>query len=140
MERPESGGWGPKQYDRSGRCRLGDRGRGGLSLVETGTDSWTRSVEVLEISRINDLADIANLGLTLPETKQLLARVQQAVVAAQTPDHAGPRSDCSACGGGCHAGAFVRLRRCSAATADSPRRLWPHRDGCQLAIAYPHRS
>jgi hypothetical protein len=20
------GGWGPKQYDRSGRCRLGDRG------------------------------------------------------------------------------------------------------------------
>jgi hypothetical protein len=37
---------------------------------------------VLEISRPNDLSEIANLGLTLPEAKQLLARVQQAVVAA----------------------------------------------------------
>ena len=48
-----------------------------LQLVETETDSRGRSVEVLEISRPNDLGDIANLGLTLPEAKQLLARVQQ---------------------------------------------------------------
>jgi hypothetical protein len=54
-----------------------------LQLVETGTDSRARSVQVLEISRPNDLGDIANLGLTLPEAKQLLARVQQAVVTAQ---------------------------------------------------------
>jgi hypothetical protein len=73
-----------------------------LQLVETGSDSLTRSVEVLEISRPNDLGDIANLGLTLPEAKQLLARVQQAVVAAQAQDHAVLRPDCSACGGGCH--------------------------------------
>src|SRR5690242_3153472 len=73
-----------------------------LQLVETGADGRTRSVEVLEISRPNDLGDIANLGLTLPEAKQLLARVQQAVVAAQAHDHAVVRPDCSSCGGKCH--------------------------------------
>src|SRR6187551_673805 len=55
-----------------------------LQLVETGTDSRTRSVEVLEISRPNDLGDIANLGLTLPEAKQLLARVQDTPNATET--------------------------------------------------------
>ena len=35
-----------------------------LRLVETRTDSKTRSVDVLEISRPGDLRDIANLGLT----------------------------------------------------------------------------
>ena len=73
-----------------------------LQLVETGADGRTRSVEVLEISRPNDLGDIANLGLTLPEAKQLLARVQKAVVAAQAHDHAVLRPDCSSCGGKCH--------------------------------------
>lgn len=57
-----------------------------LQLVETGTDNRARSVDVMEISRPNDLGDIANLGLTLPEAKQILARVQQAVVAAQAND------------------------------------------------------
>src|SRR5271166_1091083 len=73
-----------------------------LQLVETGTDSRSRSVDVMEISRPNDLGDIANLGLTLPEAKQVLARVQQAVVAAQARDHAVPRPDCSTCRGRCH--------------------------------------
>src|SRR6186713_638046 len=73
-----------------------------LRLVETGTDSRARSVQVLEISRPNDLGDIGNLGLTLPEAKQLLARVQQAVVAAQAHEHAVLRPDCSSCGGRCH--------------------------------------
>jgi len=48
-----------------------------LQLVETGADSRTRSVDVMEIARPSDLRDIANLGLTLPEAKQLVARVQQ---------------------------------------------------------------
>ena len=95
-----------------------------LQLVETGTDNRAQSVEVMEISRPNDLRDIASLGLTLPEAKQLLARVQQAVVAAQARDHAGLRPECAACGGRCHAkdwrphriatlfgGVTVRLRR-----------------------------
>jgi hypothetical protein len=56
----------------------------------------------MEISRPNDLGLIANLGLTLAEAKQLLARVQQAVVAAQARDHAVLRPDCSSCGGKCH--------------------------------------
>jgi len=66
-----------------------------LQLVETGADSRTRSVDVIEIARPSDLRDIANLGLTLPEAKQLVARVQQEVVAAQARDHAALRPDCS---------------------------------------------
>ena len=73
-----------------------------LQLVETGTHNRARSVDVMEISRSNDLGDIANLGLSLAEAKQVLARVQQAVVAAQANDHAALRPDCSSCGGRCH--------------------------------------
>jgi hypothetical protein len=73
-----------------------------LRLVETGTDNPVRDVDVMEIARPGTLADIANLGLTLPEAKQLLARVQQIVVAAQAGDHAVSRPACSSCGCGCH--------------------------------------
>src|SRR3954468_14731703 len=73
-----------------------------VQLVETGTGSRARSVDVMEISRPNDLGDIANLGLTLPEAKQLLARVQERMVAAQADDHAVLRPDCPSCGGRCH--------------------------------------
>jgi hypothetical protein len=52
-----------------------------LRLVETRADGGTRSIDVLELSRPGNLRDIADLGLTLPEAKQILARVQQAVVA-----------------------------------------------------------
>jgi hypothetical protein len=72
-----------------------------LRLIETGADGQGRSIDVLEISRPDTLHDIADLGLTLPEAKQLLARVQQAVVAAQAHDHAALRPDCSSCGGRC---------------------------------------
>ncbi len=72
-----------------------------LRLVETRTDCKTRSVDVLEISRPGDIRDIANLGLTLPEAKQLLARVQHEVVAVQARDHAALRPDCASCGGRC---------------------------------------
>ena len=73
-----------------------------LQLVETRADGRTRSVELMELSRPGDLCDMADLGLTLPEAKQLLARVQQAVVAAQTRDHAALRPECASCGGRCH--------------------------------------
>jgi hypothetical protein len=59
-----------------------------LRLVETETDGPSPGVDVMEMARRGALGDIANLGLTLPEAKQLLARVQQVVVAAQTHDHA----------------------------------------------------
>jgi hypothetical protein len=71
-------------------------------LVETETDSPARGVDVMEIARPGDLGDIANLGLTLTEAEQLLARVQEAVVAAQAHDHAALRPNCSSCGRGCH--------------------------------------
>jgi hypothetical protein len=58
---------------------------------------------VLELDRPRDLRDIANLGLTLSEAKQLLTRVQQAVATAQARDHAALRPACSCCGARCHA-------------------------------------
>src|SRR5215213_5363613 len=70
-------------------------------LVEARADGQARSVEVMEISRPGDLRDVANLGLTLSEAKQLLARVQQAMVAAQACDHAALRPECAGCGGRC---------------------------------------
>jgi hypothetical protein len=41
-----------------------------LRLVERGTDNRAQSVDVVEISRPNDLRDIASLKLTLPEAKR----------------------------------------------------------------------
>ena len=41
-------------------------------------------------------------SLALAEAKQLMSRVQQAVVAAQAHDHAVLRPDCLSCGGICH--------------------------------------
>jgi hypothetical protein len=54
-----------------------------LRLVGTEMDGQSRSFDVMEISRPDDLSDFANLGLTLAEGKQLLVQVQQEVVAAQ---------------------------------------------------------
>src|SRR5690349_2885058 len=72
-----------------------------LRLVESGTDGASGSVDVLEIERPGDLGDLANLGLTHAEGKQLLARIQQAVVAAQSRDHAVHRPRCRTCGAAC---------------------------------------
>jgi hypothetical protein len=43
-----------------------------LHLVETEIDGQSRSFDVMEISRTDGLGDIAKLGLTLAEAKQLL--------------------------------------------------------------------
>src|SRR4051794_22245265 len=42
-----------------------------LQLVETRADGGTCSVELMELGRPGNLHDIAELGLTLPEAKQL---------------------------------------------------------------------
>jgi hypothetical protein len=111
-----------------------------LQLVETGVNGRTRSVEVLEISRSNDLGEIANLGLTLPEAKQLLARVQQAVVAAQPQDHAVLRPDCSSCGGRCHVKGW-RLHQVATlfggVTVRLPRFLWTGCGRTETGISWP---
>src|SRR5689334_12910780 len=72
-----------------------------LRLVESGADGSSGSIDVLEIERPGDLGDLADLGLTHAEGKQLLARVQQAVVAAQSRDHAARRPACRTCGSAC---------------------------------------
>jgi hypothetical protein len=73
-----------------------------LRLVGTGIDGQSRSLEVMALSRPDSLGDIANLGLTLVEAKQLLEHVQQEVVAAQTRRQAMFRPDCQSCRGKCH--------------------------------------
>jgi hypothetical protein len=112
-----------------------------LRLVGRGIDGQSRSFDVMAISRLDGLGDIANLGLTLAEAKLLLAQVQQQVVAGQANTHAMFRPDCRSCGATCQvkdwqphriATLFGKVR------ARLPRlvcglRLW--RDRCQLAIA-----
>src|SRR5208283_5732546 len=44
-------------------------------------------VDIMEISKPDDLGDIANLGLTLAEAKQLLAGVQREISTAQAREH-----------------------------------------------------
>src|SRR5271163_680268 len=56
----------------------------------------------MEISRPDGLGDIAKLGLTLSEAKQLLANVQREIAAAQGRDHVVRRPDCPRCDGVCH--------------------------------------
>ncbi len=72
-----------------------------LRLVEIGIDGSSRSVDVLEIVRPGDLGDLADLGLSLADSRQLLAQVQQAVVAAQSRDHAARRPTCRSCTAPC---------------------------------------
>jgi hypothetical protein len=57
---------------------------------------------VQDINSLGGLGEIAKLGLTLAEAKQILARLQQVVVAVQADDHAALRPDCSSCGHTCH--------------------------------------
>jgi len=73
-----------------------------LRLVGTEIDGQSRSCEVMAISRPDGLGDIAALGLTLAEAKQLRVQVQQEVVAAQARQHTLFRPDCQSCGGRCH--------------------------------------
>ena len=79
-----------------------------LRLIETGMPSGVAGADVMEISRPDGASNIADLGLTLSETKQLLARVQKAIVAAQAGDIAARRPECPSCRGRCH----VDCRRC----------------------------
>src|SRR5690349_718523 len=72
-----------------------------LRLVEIGVEGSGRSVDVMEISRPSDLGDIADLGLTLLQGKQLVALVQQEIITAQSRDHAARRPMCRSCGAAC---------------------------------------
>jgi hypothetical protein len=73
-----------------------------LRLVKTGAEVEDPGTDLMEISRPDGLGDIANLGLTLSEGKQLLANVQREIVAAQVRGHVVTRPDCPRCDGVCH--------------------------------------
>ena len=68
-----------------------------VKLVSIGAAGDERSTEVMRIARPDDLTDLATLGLTLAEGKQLLAGVQQELVAAQARRHAARRPACRRC-------------------------------------------
>lgn len=65
-----------------------------VRLIKTEVSGEEQYVDVMTISRSNDLSDIANLGLTLDEGKRLLASLQQEIVTAQARDHAVHRPTC----------------------------------------------
>ena len=73
-----------------------------LRLIATGDDARCLSTDLVEIYRPGGLGDIANLGLTLPEAKQLLVSVQRAIVAGQVDSHGQLRPCCRSCGAKCH--------------------------------------
>jgi hypothetical protein len=72
-----------------------------VRLVKTAVDGEEQCVDVMTISRPDDLSDIANFGLTLAEGKRLLAGLQQEIVAAQARDHAVRRPACRGCAAAC---------------------------------------
>src|SRR3712207_2850961 len=55
----------------------------------------------MRIAKPDTLADLATLGLSLAEGKQLLAGIQREIVAAQARVHAVRRSECRGCGARC---------------------------------------
>ena len=72
-----------------------------VKLVSIGAAGAERSTEVMRIARPDDLTDLATLGLTMAEGKQLLAGVQQELVAAQARRHAARRPACRSCSTTC---------------------------------------
>src|SRR3954453_23258435 len=65
------------------------------------SDIAQHSTDVLRITRPCDLTDLASLGLTLADSEQLLAGLQQEIVAAQARVHAVRRPECHGCGTAC---------------------------------------
>ena len=70
-----------------------------LRLIATGDDARRLSTDLVEICRPKGLGDIENLGLTLPEARQLLTSVQRAVVSVQVDSLALQRPYCRSCRG-----------------------------------------
>ena len=65
------------------------------------TEAKGLGVDIMEISRPDGLGEIADLGLTLAEAKQLLAGVQREVAAAQAREHTVRRPVCPSDDGVC---------------------------------------
>ena len=72
-----------------------------VRLVSIGAAGEEHGTDVMRIARPDDLADLAGLGLTLAEGKQLLAGIQRQIVAAQARTYAVRRPGCRGCGDAC---------------------------------------
>jgi hypothetical protein len=113
-----------------------------LRLIATGDDARCPSTDLVEICRPEDLGDVANLGLTLPEAKQLLASVQRAVVSGQVDSHGQLRPCCRFCSGRCHLKDW--REHCVAtlfgeATVRLPRFLCIACNRTELGVCWPSR-
>jgi hypothetical protein len=73
-----------------------------LRLVKIAADGEEPFADVMKINRPDGLDDIANLGLTVADGKQLLAGLQQEIVAAQARSHSVRRPACRNCRDVCH--------------------------------------
>jgi hypothetical protein len=73
-----------------------------VRLVQIGADGEESVTDVMTINRPDGLDDIANLGLTVADGKQVLAGLQQEIVAAQARSHSVRRPECRSCRGVCH--------------------------------------
>jgi hypothetical protein len=72
-----------------------------VKLVSIGAEGEERSTDVMRIAKPDNLADLGTLGLSLAESKRLLAGVQREIVAAQARVHAVHRPECRGCGAAC---------------------------------------
>jgi len=111
-----------------------------VRLVETGAGGDHRSMDVMEIARPGDLSDIASLGLSLAEAKQVLAAIQREILGAQARDHAARRPSCRSCGGACHVKDY-RQRRLATLFGEVTVRLPRFRgvacDGIESGVDWP---
>jgi hypothetical protein len=112
-----------------------------LRLVETEAGGPARGVDVLEINRPRDLGDLANLGLTLAEAKQLLARVQQAVSLRKPTimQFCGRIAHPAAVGVTTRTGGFIRSQRYSAGWRCGFRDLAVPAVVIQLVVGFDRR-
>ena len=65
-----------------------------VKLVSIGAEGEEHSTDVMRIAKPDTLADLGTLGLSLAESKQLLAGIQREIVAAQARLHAMRRPAC----------------------------------------------
>ena len=72
-----------------------------VRLVSIGAEGEEHSTAVMRIAKPDTLADLGTLGLSLAESKQLLAGIQREIVAAQARVHAVHRPECRGCGAAC---------------------------------------
>ena len=72
-----------------------------VRLVSIGAEGEEHSTDVMRIARPDTLADLGTLGLSLAESKRLLAGIQREIVVAQARVHAVRRPACRGCGASC---------------------------------------